>query len=124
MSLSSTANVSRPTPPELSGSQPAPSSVTSSLSHQEALKAAIAAAPERPQTLVVQGGEGAPPEEMVLTPIGMRPISKVHRVPEGGRLAHVGNELHLIDANDNVIHKAVPGDSVPRDPEQSGAVGK
>ena len=117
MSLSSTADVGRPTPPKLSGSQPTPSSATPSLSHQEALKAAIA---ERAQTPVVQEGEGAPPEEMVLTPVGMRPISNVHRIPEGGRLAHVGNEVHLIDANGNVIHKVVPGDSMPRVPEQSG----
>ena len=115
--MSSTANVTRPTPPKLSGSQPAASSVTPSHSHKEALKAAFGAAPA--QTLVAQGGEGARPEEMVLTPVGMRPISKVHRIPEGGRLAHVGNELHLIDANDNVIHKAVPGHSVPRVPEKS-----
>jgi hypothetical protein len=84
------------------------------------LKAAIATAGESAQTLVAQGGEGALAEEKVLTPGGMRPISQVHRIPEGGRLAHVGKELHLIDADGNVIHKTVPGDSVPHVPEQSG----
>lgn len=120
MSLSPTSNVDRPTPPELSESQPPSSSPTSSLAHSEALKAAIDAAPERAGTLVVQGGEGALAEETVLTPFGRRPISKVHRIPVGGRLAHVGKEIHLIDANDDVIHRAHPGDSIPRVPQASG----
>jgi len=120
MSLPPTSKVDKPTPPELSGSQPSPSSVTPSLTRLEALKAVIATAPERAGTLVVQGGEGAPHEERVLTPCGMRPISKVHRIPPGGRLAHVGREVHIIDAESNVIHKTVPGDSVARLPEARG----
>jgi len=58
----------------------------------------------------------------VLTPAGKRPISKVHHLPKGGRLAHEDNEVHLIDANGNVTLKFVPGESTPRDPEESGWV--
>jgi len=58
-------------------------------------------------------------EEFVLTPGGKRPLSKVHRIPEGGRLAHVGNEIHVIDANNNVILKADFGDSDSDDPDNS-----
>jgi len=104
-----TSNAAKLTPPEFKPHVP--------LTRLEALNAAIAAAPERAPPLVVQG---APAEEMVLTPGGMRPISTVHQIPPGGRLAHVGNEVHLIDANDKVIHKTVPGDSIPNRPEASG----
>jgi len=65
---------------------------------------------------------GTQSEETVLTPAGKRPISKVHSIPKGGRLAHVGDEIHLLDANDNVIFKAVPGTSKTRDPDESGWV--
>lgn len=108
----SAANVDRPQPP--SGSP------TQSLTHPDALKAAIAADPVAANPLVVQAAGGAPAEQMVLTPHGKRPISQVHQIPEGGRVAHVGDEIHLIDANNNVIHKATPGNSKPRVPEASG----
>jgi len=58
--------------------------------------------------------------ETVITPAGKRPISQVHHLPKGGRVAHDGNEVHLIDANGNIILKVVPGESKPRDPEESG----
>jgi hypothetical protein len=61
-------------------------------------------------------------EETVLTPVGNRPISKVHRIPLGGRLAHVGNEIHLIDRYNNVINKVIPEDTKPRVPEETGWV--
>jgi len=80
----------------------------------------IAADPARVQPLVVQGEGGASTEETVLTPFGKRHISNVHRVPEGARIAHVGNEIHVIDEKDNVIDRAIPGDSIPRLPESSG----
>lgn len=61
-------------------------------------------------------------EEMVTTPAGKIPISRFHRIPKGGRLAHVGNEIHLIDANNNVVFKAVVSVSVSksRNVEESG----
>lgn len=63
--------------------------------------------------------KSAQTEEMVSTPGGNRPVSKVHRIPEGGRLAHVGNEIHVIDANNNVVLKANLGDSDSDDPDNS-----
>jgi hypothetical protein len=65
-------------------------------------------------------------EEMVLTPAGKLPISRVHRIPQGGRVAHVGNEIHLIDANNNIIFRTVvPGisdsNSKSRNAEETGS---
>ncbi|KAE9384896.1 hypothetical protein BT96DRAFT_1007606 [Gymnopus androsaceus JB14] len=45
-------------------------------------------------------------EEMVRTPAGLRPISKVHLVPEGGEVRLVGEEIHLLDATGSVLHVA------------------
>lgn len=40
------------------------------------------------------------------TPHGERPADKVYEVPVGGQVKHVGEEIHLIDANGKVIHVA------------------
>ena len=42
----------------------------------------------------------------VLTPHGLFPASNVHRVPKGGWIEHVGDEVHLFDADGKVIHIA------------------
>ena len=44
-----------------------------------------------------------PAEDKVLTPAGYRPQSKVHSVPAGGRIAHIGTDIHVIDAAGTVL---------------------
>lgn len=53
----------------------------------------------------------APVEEKVLTPAGYRLKSSVHEVPAGGRVAHVGEEIHLIGADGTILHVAHKGDA-------------
>ncbi|KAF8313611.1 hypothetical protein DL93DRAFT_2080936 [Clavulina sp. PMI_390] len=48
----------------------------------------------------------APAVQSVLTPYGLRPITNVHAVPEGGEVRHVGSEIHLVDASGTVLHVA------------------
>jgi len=43
---------------------------------------------------------------LVQTPGGLRPISNVHAVPEGGSVQLVGSEIHLLDATGAVLHVA------------------
>lgn len=43
---------------------------------------------------------------MVMTPAGPLPASNVHAVPTGGSVNVVGNEIHLLDASNNVVHVA------------------
>jgi len=45
--------------------------------------------------------------ESVMTPQGWRPAEKVHQVPMGGKVRHVGEEIHLLDADDNIVHTAI-----------------
>lgn len=49
---------------------------------------------------------GVPTASTVLTPHGIRPIANVHEVPAGGEVRLVGEEIHLLDANGNVLHVA------------------
>jgi len=42
----------------------------------------------------------------VLTPRGMRPAANVHQVPTGGTIRHVNDEIHLLDAEGNVVNVA------------------
>ncbi|KAJ7683854.1 hypothetical protein B0H17DRAFT_1137478 [Mycena rosella] len=46
--------------------------------------------------------------DTVLTPGGHRLATNVKEVPAGGRVAHVGNDIHVIDANGTVLHIATP----------------
>jgi len=61
---------------------------------------------------------------MALAPCGMLPISKVHRIPQGGRRPHVGNAIRLIDVSDKVIHNATLRDSVPAPPDPTNDDGQ
>lgn len=56
-------------------------------------------------TLAVPVSDATTPPT-VLTPHGYFPASNVHRVPEGGQVKHVGNEVHVLDASGNVVHVA------------------
>ncbi|KAJ6474967.1 hypothetical protein C8R45DRAFT_1103092 [Mycena sanguinolenta] len=51
-------------------------------------------------TLATQGGE------QVLTPGGYRSKSEVYELPTGGRLAHVGDTIQIIEAGGSVTHVA------------------
>ncbi|KAJ7146706.1 hypothetical protein C8R44DRAFT_864441 [Mycena epipterygia] len=44
----------------------------------------------------------------VLTPRGYRPNVNMHAVPAGGRIAHVGADIHVINAAGEVVHVATP----------------
>ncbi|KAJ6626490.1 hypothetical protein B0H10DRAFT_522821 [Mycena sp. CBHHK59/15] len=48
----------------------------------------------------------APVAPTILTPGGYRVGTNVQQVPEGGRIAHDGNDIHLIGANGTVVHVA------------------
>ncbi|KAF8317389.1 hypothetical protein DL93DRAFT_563373 [Clavulina sp. PMI_390] len=63
--------------------------------------------------LMLPMASAAPAATTAMTPHGERPIENLHAVPEGGSVEHVDNEVHLIDASGNVIHKA-PNDSLER----------
>jgi hypothetical protein len=47
----------------------------------------------------------APVESTVLVP-GGHPITEIHEVPVGGRVHHVGNDIHLLSANGTILHVA------------------
>lgn len=51
--------------------------------------------------------------QTVLTPAGPFPASNIHAVPKGGSVKVVGNEIHLLDASNNVVHVA-QADHTPR----------
>jgi len=59
-----------------------------------------------PLTLAAPVEEIRADEEMVRTPAGLRPTSKVHLVPDGGEVRLVGEEIHLLDATGSVLHVA------------------
>ncbi|KAJ7723515.1 hypothetical protein DFH07DRAFT_1005307 [Mycena maculata] len=61
----------------------------------------------------------APVADTVLTPGGYRPNANITQVPVGGRIAHVGADIHVIDAAGNVVHVATPS---PRATKTTGAV--
>ena len=45
---------------------------------------------------------------MVLTPGGYLPAANVKAVPAGGHVAHVGNDIHLVDSQGTVIDVSSP----------------
>jgi len=45
----------------------------------------------------------------VVTPYGERPSTGVHVIPDGAGLHHIGEEVHLIDANGHVLNVAPTG---------------
>jgi len=45
----------------------------------------------------------APATSTVRTPHGERPIANVHKVPAGGEVRLVDSDIHLLDANGNVV---------------------
>ncbi|KAJ7808131.1 hypothetical protein B0H14DRAFT_2871088, partial [Mycena olivaceomarginata] len=47
-----------------------------------------------------------PVTNQVLTPKGYRPSAGLKEIPEGGRIVHVGDNLHVLDAKGNVVHVA------------------
>ncbi|KAJ7485598.1 hypothetical protein FB451DRAFT_61217 [Mycena latifolia] len=59
-------------------------------------------------------------EPVALTPSGYHPTSKIHKVPAGGHIAHVGNNIHLINANGAVIHIAAPSTEKTLEAPHSG----
>lgn len=50
----------------------------------------------------------APVVNHVLTPGGYRPNTNIKEVPVGGRIAHVGNDIHVFSANGTVVHIVTP----------------
>ncbi|KAF8175202.1 hypothetical protein K438DRAFT_1979775 [Mycena galopus ATCC 62051] len=55
----------------------------------------------------------APVEEKVLTPAGYRPKTKVHSVPAGSHIAHIGTDIHVIDAAGAVVRVVSAVTSTP-----------
>ncbi|KAJ6565883.1 hypothetical protein DFH09DRAFT_1314665 [Mycena vulgaris] len=49
-----------------------------------------------------------PVAQKVPVPGGYRAHANFKQVPVGGRLAHVGSNIHLFDANDTLVHVAAP----------------
>ncbi|KAF7319302.1 hypothetical protein HMN09_00267700 [Mycena chlorophos] len=54
----------------------------------------------------------ASPRQPVLTPRGYRDTADVHLVPHGGRISHVGKEIHVAHANGTII-EIVPAPTSP-----------
>ncbi|KAF9266520.1 hypothetical protein L218DRAFT_72665 [Marasmius fiardii PR-910] len=48
----------------------------------------------------------AQPEEMVMTPGGLRPKSSVIQIPEGGSIKVTATEIHLLDSSNTIVHTA------------------
>ncbi|KAJ6631810.1 hypothetical protein B0H10DRAFT_340 [Mycena sp. CBHHK59/15] len=51
----------------------------------------------------------APVASQVLTPKGYRLSTNVREVPAGGRVKHVGSDIHVVDADGTVVHVVTPG---------------
>ncbi|KAJ7437982.1 hypothetical protein B0H11DRAFT_1007816 [Mycena galericulata] len=45
----------------------------------------------------------------LLTPGGYRETANLHQVPKGGRIAHVGSDIHVFDSNGKVVNVVTPG---------------
>lgn len=76
-------------------------------------------------TLLASSAVAVPATTQVLTPKGLRPAAGLIQVPAGGRIEHVGDELHLIAADGAVLHVASKGTSpspntAPPTPEETG----
>ncbi|KAF8203484.1 hypothetical protein K438DRAFT_2101044 [Mycena galopus ATCC 62051] len=76
--------------------------------------------------LLTASALASPAATKVLTPGGYRLSTDVYEVPAGGRVAHVGNDVHLIGADGTVLYvapnvttAATPAVESPP-PEQSG----
>lgn len=50
----------------------------------------------------------APVADTVITPGGRRTRNNVHQVPAGGRIAHIGKDIHVFASNGSVVHVATP----------------
>ncbi|KAF9266679.1 hypothetical protein L218DRAFT_941853 [Marasmius fiardii PR-910] len=63
----------------------------------------------------------AQPEEMVMTPGGLRPKSSVIQIPEGGSIKITPTEIHLLNSSNAIIHVAPRSDAkVAPPPLQTG----
>ncbi|KAJ7196299.1 hypothetical protein GGX14DRAFT_198348 [Mycena pura] len=51
----------------------------------------------------------APIVDKVITPAGYRANANMFQIPEGGTLAHVGAEIHVLAADGTIVHKATRG---------------
>ncbi|KAJ7466253.1 hypothetical protein B0H11DRAFT_2048994 [Mycena galericulata] len=77
---------------------------------------------------LAQFAVAAPTPAKVLVPgAGYRLASTVHAIPAGGSLAHVGNEIHVLDSEGTVVHVATKGSSATKTatavaPEETGWV--
>ncbi|KAJ7655895.1 hypothetical protein B0H17DRAFT_1146349 [Mycena rosella] len=71
-----------------------------------------------PQTLAAPLGSGA----TAITPGGYRLNTSIHPVPLGGRIAHVGGTMHVLDAAGDVVQIASPATrkTAPVPEEQQG----
>ncbi|KAJ7478346.1 hypothetical protein FB451DRAFT_1396127 [Mycena latifolia] len=56
-----------------------------------------------------------PVTETVITPGGHRLRENIHQVPAGGRIAHVGNDIHIIATNGSVVDVATPASTTTSD---------
>ncbi|KAJ7029154.1 hypothetical protein C8F04DRAFT_1265205 [Mycena alexandri] len=71
--------------------------------------------------LLTHSALAAPVSSLVLTPGGYHASNKVHPVPTGGRVSHVGSDIHVLDTSDNLVYIATPTTTVAT-PEQTGSV--
>ena len=53
--------------------------------------------------LLVPTAIAAPADSMVATPGGLMPAANVRAVPVGGGAIHVGSDVHIVDADGNVV---------------------
>ncbi|KAJ7205303.1 hypothetical protein GGX14DRAFT_569053 [Mycena pura] len=58
--------------------------------------------------LLIHTTIAAPGSDTVLTPVGHRARDTFHLIPKGGRVAHVGSDIHIFDEKGNVVEIATP----------------
>ncbi|KAJ7110684.1 hypothetical protein C8R44DRAFT_800453 [Mycena epipterygia] len=63
--------------------------------------------------LLIPNALAVPVATSVLTPGGYRPNNTIHEVPVGGRIAHIGSDIHVLDASGVIIHVASPTSGEP-----------
>ncbi|KAF8312366.1 hypothetical protein DL93DRAFT_2229090 [Clavulina sp. PMI_390] len=56
----------------------------------------------------------APTAPQALTPFGHLSTTQVHEVPEGASVHHVGDEVHIVNPEGAILHKATPNGNFTR----------
>ncbi|KAJ7679304.1 hypothetical protein DFH06DRAFT_1166277 [Mycena polygramma] len=67
---------------------------------------------------------GVPVANTVLTPGGLSDRTKITAVPPGGRVEHVGKDIHVLSANGTVVHVSTRQERHPQPRRPLGHFGQ